>query len=72
MYGGWQNQLIQKQITQKYLDHIVKVCWLSLKRGKYNSGRRPSDHVVGKKSFLTDHKGSIMPNFIEMDKMDGE
>jgi DNA modification methylase len=40
-----------------------------LKRGKYNSGRRPSDHVVSKTSFLTDHKGSIMPNFIELDKM---
>lgn len=41
-----------------------------LKRGKYNSGRRPSDHVVSKKSFLTDHEGSIMPNFLEMDKME--
>lgn len=40
-----------------------------LKRGKYNSGRRPSDHVVSKKSFLKDHKGSIMPNFIEIEKM---
>ncbi len=41
-----------------------------LKRGKYNSGRRPSDHVVSKESFLTDHHGSIMPNFIELDKME--
>jgi site-specific DNA-methyltransferase (cytosine-N4-specific) len=40
-----------------------------LKRGKYNAGRRPSDHVVSKTSFLTNHNGSIMPNFIELDKM---
>ena len=33
----------------------------------YNSGRRPSEHVIGEKSFLTDNGGSIPPNVIGAD-----
>lgn len=35
-----------------------------LRRKKYNSGRRPSEHVIGAESFLVDHGGAIPPNVI--------
>ncbi len=59
-----------KADNSKILRPYSKSMLALLKRGKYNSGRRPSDHVVSKKSFLTDNEGSIMPNFLEMDKME--
>lgn len=42
-----------------------------LKRQRYNSGRRPSDHSISKDSFLKSHPGSIMPNLIELNQMEG-
>lgn len=41
-----------------------------LKAGKYNSGKRPSEHKISETSFLTDHGGSIAHNFFELDSMD--
>jgi hypothetical protein len=35
-----------------------------LKRGTYNSGRRPSEHGIGAKSFLTNNGGAIPPNVL--------
>lgn len=35
-----------------------------LKRGKYNSGARPSDHLVSKEGFLKQHAGSIPSNVL--------
>jgi hypothetical protein len=35
-----------------------------LASGKYNSGRRPSEHLIGAKSFLTDNGGAIPPNVL--------
>ena len=35
-----------------------------LLNGKYNSGRRPSEHIIGKKSFLKDNKGAIPANVL--------
>jgi hypothetical protein len=35
-----------------------------LRRQSYNAGGRPSQHHIGKKSFLTDHGGSIPPNVL--------
>jgi DNA modification methylase len=32
----------------------------------YNSGRRPSEHSIGKKSFLRDNNGAIPPNVLVM------
>ncbi len=43
-----------------------------LKRQTYNHGKRPSEHVIGAESFLTDHGGSISQNFFEMTAMGGE
>jgi DNA modification methylase len=37
-----------------------------LKRQGYNSGRRPSQHNIGKRSFLTDHGGAIPPNMLRV------
>jgi len=35
-----------------------------LERQSYNAGGRPSQHHIGKKSFLTDHGGAIPPNVL--------
>lgn len=35
-----------------------------LDRGSYNPGVRPSQHNIGKRSFLTDHGGAIPPNVL--------
>ncbi len=35
-----------------------------LERGTYNGGKRPSQHHVGDKSFLTDNGGAIPPNVL--------
>jgi site-specific DNA-methyltransferase (cytosine-N4-specific) len=41
-----------------------------LKRGKYNSGKRPSEHVISDSGFLNENEGSIMHNVIELEQMD--
>ena len=35
-----------------------------LERGTYNSGPRPSEHHIGKKSFLSNNGGAIPPNVV--------
>lgn len=37
-----------------------------LKSKTYNSGTRPSGHVISKTGFLTDHGGSIGPNVLDL------
>jgi site-specific DNA-methyltransferase (cytosine-N4-specific) len=37
-----------------------------LKSKKYNSGKRPSQHNIGKKSFLKNNGGAIPSNFISL------
>lgn len=34
---------------------------------KYNSGKRPSEHVISETGFLKEHEGSISPNVLELD-----
>lgn len=41
-----------------------------LGRQNYNAGKRPSEHLISKDSFLVDHNGSIMPNLFEIEPMD--
>lgn len=36
-----------------------------LRRGSYNSGRRPSEHIIGDESFLADNGGAIPSNVLE-------
>ena len=35
-----------------------------LRRGRYNAGRRPSEHLINPHSFLTDHGGAIPSNVL--------
>jgi DNA modification methylase len=49
-----------KNVLTEYSDSMKNL----LKRGTYNSGRRPSEHLIGKKSFLSDHGGAIPPNVL--------
>jgi site-specific DNA-methyltransferase (cytosine-N4-specific) len=37
-----------------------------LRRGRYNHGKRPSEHHIGEKSFLTDNQGAIPPNVLTL------
>lgn len=37
-----------------------------LQSGKYNAGKRPSEHEIGETSFLTDNKGAIPSNVISV------
>lgn len=41
-----------------------------LKKKKYNSGHRPSEHKIGETSFLKNNGGSIMPNVLEIEPID--
>lgn len=47
-------------ILTEYSDSMKKL----LKSGKYNSGKRPSEHVIGENSFLQDNGGAIPPNVL--------
>ena len=38
-----------------------------IESGEYNSGRRPSQHKIGRKSFNSDNNGAIPPNVIDGD-----
>lgn len=55
-----------KKVLKPYSKSMINL----LKRKKYNSGRRPSEHVISEKSFLENHGGSIAHNFFEMDSYD--
>ncbi|MBK8207228.1 MAG: site-specific DNA-methyltransferase [Planctomycetes bacterium] len=39
-----------------------------LRRRTYNAGERPSEHIVGEKSFLTDNGGAISASLLEFDE----
>jgi site-specific DNA-methyltransferase (cytosine-N4-specific) len=41
-----------------------------LKRRKYNSGKRPSEHKISKAGFLVDRGGSIPQNLFELETLD--
>lgn len=43
-----------------------------LKKQSYNSGKRPSEHNISEKGFLTNHGGSIAHNLFEMEALDQE
>jgi site-specific DNA-methyltransferase (cytosine-N4-specific) len=59
-----------KADNKKVLRPYSKSMKSLLKRGKYNAGERPSEHRIGGTSFLRNHHGSIMPNFIELEQID--
>jgi len=37
-----------------------------LKSGKYDAGKRPSEHKINPRSFLTDNRGAIPPNVLTL------
>jgi DNA modification methylase len=49
-----------KNVLELYSDSMTKL----LKSGKYNSGTRPSEHNIGKTSFLADNGGAIPSNVL--------
>lgn len=61
-----------KADNSKVLRQYSKAMKRLLERGTYNSGKRPSEHVVGKKSFSNNRGGSIAHNMFEIDALDPE
>ena len=49
-----------RRVLQAYSSSMLGL----LRRGRYNPGRRPSEHVIGKTSFLTNNAGSIPANVL--------
>lgn len=56
------------KVLRPYSDSMKSL----LKSQKYNDGVRPSEHRIGKKSFLKNNKGSIMHNVIEIEQIDDD
>lgn len=56
-----------KKVLRPYSKSMRKL----LDTQTYNAGKRPSEHIISEKSFLTDHKGSISHNVLELDDLDG-
>lgn len=52
-----------RKILRPYSKSMLKL----LERGSYNDGKRPSEHSVGKKSFLANNGGAIPHNVIKFD-----
>ncbi len=51
-----------RHVLQEYSPAMKKL----LRNKKYNPGKRPSEHNIGQTSFLTDNKGAIPSNVIEV------
>lgn len=51
-----------KRILNKYSESMLKL----LKRKSYNAGKRPSEHDIGKTSFLKNNNGAIPSNVITL------
>lgn len=49
-----------RQVLKKYSDSMQKL----LERKNYNTGKRPSEHHIGEKSFLKNNKGAIPSNLL--------
>ena len=54
-----------KKVLRPYSKSMINL----LKKQKYNSGTRPSEHKINDTSFLNDNGGSIMHNVIELEKI---
>ena len=61
-----------KANNEKVLRPYSKSMKLLLERRKYNAGRRPSQHVVGRNSFFKDNGGSIPHNLVQLEPIDEE
>mgnify|MGYP000914769959 CR=1 FL=1 len=55
-----------RRVLRPYSKSMIRL----LESGKFNSGKRPSEHIVSEKGFLTDNKGSISSNVFELEQFD--
>lgn len=55
-----------KKVLRPYSESMKML----LKKKKYNTGVRPSEHKISEKGFLKNNKGSIMHNLIEVEQID--
>ena len=55
-------QADNRKVLNEYSESMKKL----LERQSYNTGKRPSEHNIGKKSFLKDNAGSIPSNLITL------
>lgn len=55
-----------KRVLKPYSPSMKKL----LKRGSYNDGKRPSEHLIGQSTFLTDHGGAIPQNVLDLSGQD--
>jgi len=55
-----------RKVLRPYSKSMKKL----LEKKKYNSGKRPSEHNIGEKSFLKDNGGSISHNFFELEALE--
>jgi len=51
-----------RRVLKPYSKHMERL----LKTGRYNAGKRPSEHSVSKTGFLVNHGGAIAPNLITL------
>jgi DNA modification methylase len=58
-----------KADNSKVLRPYSKSMKALLSRGTFNSGKRPSQHVLSKDGFLKNHGGSISHNFFELENI---
>lgn len=59
-----------KADNSKVLRPYSKSMQSLLKKQKYNSGKRPSEHNISETGFLKDNGGSIAHNFFELEQVD--
>ena len=64
------NSDFPKADNRKILRPYSKSMQKLLQTQKFNSGKRPSEHVISAKGFLTDNNGSISHNVLELEAMD--
>ncbi len=55
-----------RKVLRPYSKSMKKL----LEKKRYNSGKRPSEHNIGEKSFLKDNGGSISHNFFELEALE--
>lgn len=55
-----------KNVLRPYSKGMKKL----IETKKYNSGKRPSEHMISEDSFTKDNKGSIAHNLFELDQLD--
>jgi hypothetical protein len=53
-----------RRVLLPYSSHMKEL----LRSRKYNSGKRPSGHLISRRGFLKDHGGAIAPNVIDLDE----